>query len=187
MIVSYLGQIIAVSFKMVPEDWRLCDGSLVSISEFQSLFNLLGTTYGGDGIEKFALPDLRGRLVVSQGQGPGRSDYDLGQAGGVENVNLNLAQIQPHTHPLTAVDLPGRPTIQPDPLKPPFPPGPSGTYLLAQNTQFSFNMYSPGPPNVTLAPSSIDPYQGQSIPHENRQPFQVINYIICVNGVYPHQ
>lgn len=187
MIESYLGQIIAVSFKMVPDGWRLCDGSLVFISEYQALFNLLGTTYGGDGASTFGLPDLRGRLVVSQGQGPGRSNYVLGQTGGVENVTLNVQQMQPHTHALTAIDLPGRPTT-PDPQKGPYPPGPAGSYyLLAQNTQAAVNMYNPGPPNVTLSPSAIDPYPGGSRPHENRQPFQVINYIISMNGIYPTQ
>jgi microcystin-dependent protein len=184
MIDAYIGQIISVSFKMVPTGWLLCDGSPVSISDHPTLFNLLGTTYGGDGVTTFKLPDLRGRLVVSQGQGPGRSNYVLGQAGGAENVSLILSQIEAHRHAMVAIDLPGRPTT-PNPN--PYPPGPGSTYYLAQNSQPAVNMYNPGPPNVTLSPSSLDPYRGGSGPHENRQPFQVINYIICTEGIYPTQ
>jgi microcystin-dependent protein len=99
-------------------------------------------------------------------------------------VSLLLQQIEPHRHKLMAVDLPGAATIAPQPVV--LPPGPGATYFLAQNNQAAVNMYHQGPPNVSLSPSSIDSYQGRGQPHENRQPFQVINYIICAeDGIMP--
>jgi microcystin-dependent protein len=177
---AFVGQIIAVSFKTVPKGWLACDGALYDTSQHQVLYTLLGLTYGGSGMT-FGVPDLRGRLLVCQGQGPGLSDYSVGESGGAESVTLNLAQIEPHRHALMAINQPGAPTPPP----PVYPPGPGATYLLAQNTQAQVNMYRPGPPNVALSPASIDMYKGRNLPHENRQPFLAINYLICADGVYP--
>ncbi|MBV8192876.1 MAG: phage tail protein [Alphaproteobacteria bacterium] len=182
---AFLGQIISVGFNFAPQGWALCDGSLLQISQYEALFNLLGTTYGGNGQTNFALPDLRGRVVVNQGQGPGLSDYALGVNGGAENVTLRSSQIGAHNHPMMA-------TLLPNPLPPPPAPQPAadpgnGTSVLTENTQLAVSMYNAGPPDVTLSPSSISPTTYPGLPHENRQPFLAINYIICVDGIYPSQ
>ena len=181
----YTGQILAVSFKLIPAGWLACDGKLYDSSQYPTLYLLLGgDTYGGGGTQ-FAVPDLRGRLWVSQGQAPGRSDYALGETGGEEQVTLTLSEIEPHTHPLMAINQPGAPTPPLPPPQPPYPPGPGSTYLLAQNTQAAFSMYNAGPPATALSPYAMDVYRGGQRPHENRQPFQVINYIICAEGIFP--
>jgi microcystin-dependent protein len=177
---AYLGQIMSVGFKLVPAGWLPCDGKLYPISEFTGLYNLIGTTYGGDGVSTFAVPDLRGRLVVGQGQGPGLSSYTLGQTGGVESVTLTPGQVGAHRHALmTAV----RPTVTPQP--PPHDPGPM-TYL-STNLQPLINVYSKAVPDVSLTPNSIRDSYSAVDPHENRQPYVAINYIICSSGVYPSQ
>lgn len=94
----FLGEICAVSFNFAPVGWALCDGRLLAISQNAGLFSLIGSQYGGDGIQNFALPDLRGRAVIGTGQGPGLSDISLGQAVGAEAVGLNVNQLPPHTH-----------------------------------------------------------------------------------------
>ena len=91
----FIGQLLAVPYNFAPQGWALCDGQLLAISQNQALFSLLGTSYGGDGRETFGLPDLRGRVPVSSGQGPGLSPYSLGQAAGAESVNLTAAEPLP--------------------------------------------------------------------------------------------
>lgn len=98
----YLGQIAWVPYFFAPQGWHTCDGSIMSIAQNTALFALLGTTYGGNGQTTFALPDLRGRVPISVGQGPGLSNYDLGQMGGVENTTLLTSQMPAHTHPVSA-------------------------------------------------------------------------------------
>src|ERR1044072_7289766 len=95
---NYMGEIRAFAGNYAPAGWALCDGSLLSISENQTLYALLGTTYGGDGVNDFGLPDLRGRVVVNNGQGPGLSNYILGMQGGAETVVITQATLPAHTH-----------------------------------------------------------------------------------------
>ena len=175
----FTGQIIAVGFDFVPLGWLPCDGSLHSTSQYTPLFALLGVTYGGDGMSTFAVPDLRGRAAVCQGQGPGQSAYELGQTGGTESVTLMADQIGAHGHVMNASKNAGTTA---------FPVGGGETKSLANITQVEVNMYGKGDPDVTLAPDSI-PFSGSTpaLPHENRQPLQVINYIICWQGVFPSQ
>src|SRR5881394_307932 len=95
----YIGEIRMFGGNFAPNGWAFCDGSLIAISENDALFNLIGTTYGGDGQNTFALPDLRGRIPVHQGQGPGISqNYTIGEVAGVENVTLTTQQIPSHNH-----------------------------------------------------------------------------------------
>jgi microcystin-dependent protein len=176
----YLGQVMAVGFKLVPAGWLPCDGSLYSISEYNTLFTLIGTTYGGDGITNFAVPDLRGRLVVGQGQGSALSSYTLGQTGGVESVLLESGQIGAHRHALMTAVRPAGP-----PESPPHDPGPET--FLTTNLQPLINVYSEASPDVSLSPASISDDYFPSKPHENRQPCLAINYIICSSGVLPAQ
>jgi microcystin-dependent protein len=170
----FIGQIIAVGFNFAPVGWLLCDGSLHPIAQFDVLFNLIGTTYGGDGTSTFAVPDLRGRVAINQGQGPGLSNYVMGQIAGSENVTLIANQVGAHTHALMASSQVGS-TITP-----------GATVALAQNAQTLIEMYGTTAPNTSLAPSAIG-IAGTPGPHENRQPVLTINYIICYQGIYPSQ
>jgi microcystin-dependent protein len=175
---AYIGQIIPVAFKLVPAGWHLCDGSLLPIAQNEALYALIGTTYGGDGVSSFALPDLRGRLVVGQGQGRGLSSYALGQTGGADSVPLNASQLGAHRHVMLAAVRPDGP-----PPTPPTDPGPQ-TYLTT-NTQTALNVYTQDAPDVSLSPASITDNGGPYSPHENRQPHVAINYIICTSGIFP--
>jgi microcystin-dependent protein len=170
----YIGQIISVGFNFAPVGWMLCQGQTLPIAENQALYALIGTTYGGDGVNTFALPNLCGRVAVNQGQAPGLSPYVMGQSAGAENATLTASQVGSHTHPLMASTQSGSSNT------------PASTTALAQNAQTEVNMYSSAAPNTTLAPSSISSV-GNSVPHENRQPFLTINYIIAVDGIFPSQ
>jgi microcystin-dependent protein len=168
----YLGQISMFAGNFAPRGWALCDGQLLSINSNQALFSLLGTTYGGDGRTTFALPDLRGRAPIHQGQGSGLSNYQLGQQGGVEQVYLNQTQIPSHTHTvqINATSPVGRGQSSTSPAGTYWAEGSS--YATAPNTTMAGNA-------VTLNPTGGNQY------HENRQPFAVINYIIALQGTYP--
>src|SRR5262245_29652358 len=103
---NYLGEIRLFAGNFAPRGWRFCDGGLLPIAENDALFNLLGTTYGGDGVSTFALPDLRGRVAIGQGTGPGLTNRPLGEPGGTESVTLVLGQCPAHTHQLFATNAP---------------------------------------------------------------------------------
>jgi microcystin-dependent protein len=171
---QFVGQIIAVGFNFAPVGWVPCDGRLLPISQYDVLFTLLGTTFGGDGQSTFAVPDLRGRSPVGQGTGSGLTPRSVGEPSGTESVTLISTQIAAHTHTLLAVTAAG--TL----------PQPSGTTALATQSNSAVSMYGAGPNTITLAPQSITPAGGNQ-PHENRQPFNTVNYIISTEGVYPTQ
>jgi microcystin-dependent protein len=168
----FVGQIIAVGFNFAPVGWALCNGATLSISEYDVLYNLIGTTYGGNGTTTFNLPNLCGRGAVGMGQGSGLSNYVLGQSGGSENVTLTSAQIGPHTHALMGATSVGAST-------------PTTTAVLG--TPAAENIYGTSGATTMLAGSSIGPAPGGGQPHENRQPFQTVNYIIALYGIYPSQ
>lgn len=168
----FIGQILAVGFNFVPRGWLACNGQLVSISQYDVLFSLIGTTYGGDGSTTFGLPDLRGRTPVNSGQGPHTSTYVMGQLTGAESVTLLANQVGSHAHPLLASAKPGTTNT----------PGPSEA--LSVNPQTAAFLYNPPPADVPMSGNAIG-LAGGSQPHENRQPFLAINYIICAEGVYP--
>ncbi|HQT75783.1 MAG TPA: tail fiber protein [Rhodopila sp.] len=170
----YVGQIIAVGFNFAPQGWLMCNGALVPIADYDVLFNLIGTTYGGDGQTTFALPDLRGRAALNVGQGPSLPPYALGQSGGAENVTLAATQIAAHSHTLLASSQAGSASA----------PGPG--VVLGQNGQPLVNIYAPPPSTTSLAGAAIGFAPGGQ-PHENRQPFLVLNYIIAAYGIYPSQ
>jgi microcystin-dependent protein len=164
----YVGQILAVGFNFAPVGWAFCDGSLQAISENETLYTLLGTTYGGDGVNTFALPDLRGRVLIHQGGG-----FVMGQQGGTETVTLAATQLPAHTHALQASNLAGS-TNTPT----------SATNLATTSTPVP--IYAPPGTNVALAPQAIGA-SGGSQPHDNLQPLLVVNYIISLFGVFPSQ
>ena len=166
---SYVGEIRAVGFNFAPVGWVLCDGSLLSISEYSVVFNLIGTTYGGDGVNTFGIPDLRGRTPIHQGTGGGGT-YVLGQLSGVENVTLTLPTIPSHRHPIAAQGANGNVN------------SPTGAYFAGSTAE----QYAAAA-NGTAVTGSITGPAGSSQPHSNLQPFLCVNYIISLFGVYPTQ
>jgi microcystin-dependent protein len=170
----FVGQIIAVGFNFAPAGWLPCNGQLVPISEYETLFTLLGTTYGGDGQTTFGIPDLRGRTPLAQGTGSGLSPYSLGQTGGTESVTLTSATIGAHTHPLLVSEHTGSTGT------------PANTLVLGQGGASEVNVY--GAPTTTptaLNSAAVGPSAAGNLPHENRQPFLAINYIIAPDGIFP--
>ena len=168
----YVGEIRMFGGNFAPAGWAFCQGQLTAISENDTLFNLIGTTYGGDGQETFALPDLQGRAPVHMGQGPGISQvYTIGEKAGVETVTLNTNQLPIHTHALLATTNAATQT------------GPGNNILAQANTS---KIYIGDVPGVALAQNAIGTVGG-SQPHENMQPFLVISFIISLFGVFPAQ
>jgi microcystin-dependent protein len=173
----FVGQIIAAGFGFAPVGWFLCDGSLYPISQYDVLYNLLGTTYGGNGTTNFAVPDLRGRSPLCMGQGQGLSPYVQGQLAGTENVTLQGNQVGAHNHNLLSLAAAGTSNT------------PSSTVALAVGSLTPAPAYLPGSPAPTLTPlaaNAIGP-NGNSVPHNNLQPLQCLNYIIAWAGIYPSQ
>lgn len=169
---NFIGEVQMFAGNFAPRNWAFCDGQLLSISQNQALFSILGTTYGGDGRTSFGLPDLRGRVVMHSGSGPGLSPYNLGQHGGVESVTLNQNQIPSHTHTdqVNGASPVGRGQNSKTP---------EGTYW-AEGASYATSS------NTTMAANAVQIANaggGQS--HENRAPYIAVNYIICLNGVFP--
>ena len=172
---QFVGQVIAVGFNFPPVGWVLCNGQLLSISQYQALYVLLGTTYGGDGINTFGVPDLRGRSPMGQGTGLGLPPVVLGQAAGTETVTLTSQQIPAHTHVLMASSVNGTASK------------PANNMIIANGgTAAPVNLYGTVAATVSLAAAAIGP-AGGSQPHENQQPFNTVNYIISTEGVFPSQ
>lgn len=165
----YVGEIRIFAGNYAPNGWLFCQGQLLSIAVNTTLFQLIGTTYGGDGQSTFALPDLRGRLPIHQGQGPGLQTYILGQTGGAEQVTLTTQQIPTHTHPLVATNAVGSAA------------SPQGGVLAASG---SSNVYRPAPSAVALSSQTVAP-TGGSQPHTNFQPYLCVNFIISLFGLFP--
>jgi len=164
----FLGEIRMVGINFAPVGWNLCDGTLLTINQqTQPLYDIIGTTYGGDGKTNFALPDLRGRVPVSLGQSPGQQNYLLGQTGGFETVSLVANQIGQHNHGVQCDVNPGTFTTPGwnvwggDPTLQPYQPG-------TTTTNDNFN-------SAAIAMS------GSSQSHDNMVPFIAINYIICTS------
>jgi len=173
---QFLAEIRAVGFNFAPNGWALCQGQLLSITQNTALFSLLGTTYGGDGRNTFALPDLRGRLVVSPGQGPGLSSYLLGQVSGTETVGLQASHLPAHTHSLNGVAV--RVSSSGGNSS-----SPAGTVLAATEDLH----YSSGA-SVQMAPDVLTgtaTQVGNNAGHPNLMPYLVLNYIIALQGIYP--
>jgi microcystin-dependent protein len=157
-----------------PVGWALCNGQLLPISEYTTLFNLIGTTYGGDGTTTFALPDLQGRVPIHMGTGSGLSTYVIGENGGVENAAVAVAQAPAHDHGWAVLTAAG--TADKEKLP--------GGYLA--NGALAVYDNSASPPTMPLAASTIAPVGG-SQPHENMAPYLVITFIISLFGIYPSQ
>jgi microcystin-dependent protein len=172
----YVGEIKLFAGSFAPAGWAICNGALQPISENETLFQLIGTTYGGDGQETFALPDLQGRVPVHAGQGPGISqNYQQGEEGGVESVTLTAQQIPVHNHAVLITQTNQQ-------------VGPQDAYFAtATSLQAGVNTYNNAlPADQPLVPTSLQP-AGGSQPHDNFQPTLAINYIISLFGIFPHQ
>lgn len=171
----FIAQITLFAGNFAPRGWAFCNGQVLSIAQNTALFSLVGTTYGGNGQTTFALPDLRGRVPIHPGQGPGLSTYSLGQVAGSETVTLTTNQIPAHTHNLMGSTANGS------------APSPAGNALAQSydaNTLNNVDTYAAGPATSALHPSSISA-TGSSQPHSNIQPYTCINYIIALEGVFP--
>lgn len=163
----YVGEIRMFAGNFAPVGWMFCNGQLLPISEYDVLFNLIGTTYGGDGMSTFALPDLQGRLAVHQTSG-----FVLGQSGGTESVTLTSSQIPMHSHSFLCENNPG---AQRNPV------GNAPAIIVAGSA------YNQDPPSTALVPQSIQAAPGGNQPHDNMQPYQCVSFIISMFGVYPSQ
>jgi microcystin-dependent protein len=165
----FLGEIRLFPYTFAPVGWALCDGQILSISQNTALFSLIGTIYGGDGQRTFALPDLRGRVAVSAGQGPGLSAYEVGETGGLETVSLAKRQMPAHSHEM-AVNGPTSGSANP-----------SNRYLGRVS---SGTAYAGTSNDKTLNPDAIA-RSGGGQPHENRPPHLTLNYCIALEGIFP--
>ncbi|MGZ8215218.1 MAG: phage tail protein [Methylosarcina sp.] len=170
----FIGEIRMVGFNYAPQGWALCDGQLLSIAQNSALFALLGTTYGGNGQTTFALPDLRGRVPLHPGQGPGLSPYILGQSSGVESVTLTANQMPAHSHAIAANSNPGEVD------------SPSGNFaagIADPNSGTPLNAFAASA-NATMNPTVVGA-AGGSQPHTNLQPSLCVNFIIALEGIFP--
>jgi microcystin-dependent protein len=163
----FLGEVVLFAGNFAPRGWAFCAGQILAISTNTALFSILGTTYGGNGQTTFALPDLRSRVATGQGQGPGLSSYTLGQQSGTETVTLNAQQLPPHQHTAMVFGDTG------DSGKP------AGNFLAGID-----NGYKSTSDGTQLNGAMIGG-GGSSQPHDNIQPYTTLNYIICVEGLYP--
>lgn len=162
-----LGMIVMFAGNFAPRGWAFCDGQLLPIAQYTALFSILGTTYGGDGRTTFALPDLRGRVPMHAGNGPGLTPRVLGQRLGTEHVTLTAANVPPHTHPLNATGSAPNDDV------------PEGRTLAAAE------IYTSSAPNAALNPLSVGPSSGGGQPVETVPPVQVVNHIIALEGIFP--
>jgi microcystin-dependent protein len=168
MATPFIGQITMFGGNFAPFGYAFCNGQLLSIAQNTALFALIGTTYGGDGQTTFGLPDLRGRVPVHQGQGPGLQSYVIGQNGGTETVTLITSQVPAHSHTLAANSNPGDSS------------SPANSFFAA----VSSSIYSSSAPNAQMNAAAVG-LAGGSQPHDNMLPFLVINFIIALQGIFP--
>lgn len=161
----YVGEIRMFGGNFAPAGWMFCEGQLLPISENETLFQLIGTTYGGDGQATFALPDLRGRLPIHQG-----NSFILAETGGAEEITLTVQQIPAHTHPFLASTSAGT------------TPNPQNSTV--GQTDGTISLYIADPPNVNMNAAAITP-TGGSQPHTNFQPYLCVNFIISLFGIFP--
>ena len=171
MSIPFIGEIKMVASNFAPRGWAFCDGQLLNVSEHQALFALLGTTYGGDGRTTFALPDLRGRLVMHEGTGPGLTSRRLGAKGGAEIVTLTTNEMPAHNHTVACVSSNGN---QGSPVG-----NLPGAEPIPRADVWS-NAAADGTMRATMIGNT-----GGTRPHTNIQPYQVVHYIIAIEGIFP--
>lgn len=165
----FLGEIRMAGFNFAPIGWAYCRGQLLSIAQNDALYALIGTTYGGDGITTFGMPDLQGRVPINQGQGPGLSNYVMGQSAGTESVTLVTGQIPFHSHPVVASSTGARSA------------SPGGNLLGSGEA----DIYTHDGANTVPLAAGVIAASGGNQPHENMQPYLCINFIIALAGIFP--
>ena len=170
----FLGMIIIVPYNFAPRGWAFCNGQILPIAQNTALFSLLGTAFGGNGQTTFALPDLRGRVSNSSGQGPGLSSYDLGQVGGTESETMTINQMPAHNHMVTC--LKGDPTTAK-------PAGNVLANLVIEPAPTNQNIYAVSGSDL-MAPTMIT-NTGGSQPFSLLQPYLTLNYCIALEGIFP--
>ena len=163
----YVGEIRMFAGNFAPAGWMFCEGQLLPISENETLFQLIGTTYGGDGESTFALPDLRGRLPIHQGNG-----FTLAETGGVEEIALTISQIPAHSHPMLASGNTGTGS------------NPQGNVL--DQMSGAILLYKDQPPTIPMSAVAVSSIGG-SQPHSNFQPYLCVDFIISLFGIFPSQ
>lgn len=168
-----IGQIVMFGGNFAPRNWATCDGQLLLISQNSALFSILGTVYGGDGRTTFGLPDLRGRLPIHEGSGPGLTPRALGSPGGAEKVGLTEAHLPSHNHPLQGST---------DQATEADPAASGGNKVPAQA---ELNIYTDSAPDTAMAANAIGASVGGGQEHLNLMPFQVVNFIIALVGTFP--
>ena len=164
----FIGQVTCVGYNFAPVGWMPCDGRALRIQDYNALFSLLGTTYGGDGVNTFNLPDLRGRTPIGSGQLAGGGQYVIGEIGGHERVTLTAHNLPAHTHAV----LPNQNNGDSN--------SPANNFLAAGQ-----QIYNTSAPNLAMNSAAITPSSGGSIPHDNLQPYLTCNWIIAVEGIWP--
>ncbi|MCZ4318147.1 tail fiber protein [Aequorivita viscosa] len=164
----FIGQIVMFGGNFAPRSWAFCDGQLLAIAQNTALFSILGTTYGGDGRTTFALPDLRGRVAMHPGNGPGLSQRRLGESGGAETHVLNITQMPSHNHPVV---LNAKEEGDID--------DPANAYVAGDGT----NAFGATQDVAMAAPTMGNTGGGQA--HNNIQPYTCVNYIIALQGIFP--
>jgi len=170
----YVAQIMTVGFNFAPKGWQLCNGQLLAINQNQALFSILGTTYGGNGTQTFALPDLRGRAPIHWGAGPGQPQYSLGEMAGTQNTTLLPNNLPLHNHLMAVYNNTGNKGT------------PVGNVLAKGaviGTSGNASIYSTSA-NTTMAPNALAP-NGGSQPFPILQPYLVVNYVIALQGIFP--
>lgn len=167
----FVGEIRMFAGNFAPRGWAFCDGQLLAVSQNDALFSLLGTIYGGDGRTTFGLPDLRGRIPLHQGTGPGLSPRRLGSKGGAENVTITTNQLASHSHDLMANKAAAN------------QPAPQGHVLAAGGAVVGM-VYAAATPDTSMASTAIA-HTGGTQPHTNLMPTLCVNFIIALFGIYP--
>jgi microcystin-dependent protein len=169
----FLGEIRMFGGNFAPVDWALCNGQLLSVAENAALFNLIGTTYGGDGVSTFGLPDLRGRFSMHQGNGPGLSSVTIGEQAGAETVTLTSRQIPAHSHTAACAAGGGNAASPSNAFWSTDPQGNTAAYNESGGS--------------SMAAGALGS-TGGGLPHDNRQPFLAVNFIISiVGGIFPSE
>lgn len=169
---AFIGEIRMFGGNFAPMDWAFCDGSTLSISQYDLLFSVIGTTYGGNGTTNFSLPDLRGRVPVHMGTGTGLTPRNIGNAFGTETEALQVTHIPAHNHAISV----GAPVTT---------AAPAGKYL---GNSANFNLYSTAAPDSLMNQLSVTPFPGgQVLPHSNTMPSLCVNFIIATSGYFPQR
>lgn len=171
---EFIGVVLPYAGAKAPTGWLCCDGSSVDIAKFPALFSIIGNTYGGDGITKFALPDLSGRMVFGTGTGVGLTRRDLSQKGGSASVTINVQSMASHSHPSNASNL-NADTNSPE----------NSFLTITEKERYCSPTKSEGDKEVAMSTEIIGLSEGSALPHDNMPPFLAINYIICCEGIYP--